>query len=373
MIYLNHSATSWPKPAAVTDAVTRCLEGLPSGQFRSTRFSEQGDPMDACRRGIAPLLGVDDWRRIFFTSGATEAANDVIRGLPLRGGRVLVTQTEHNSVLRPLYNLPDGPEITVVPCGPDGTVAPADVAAAIGPDVRAVFVNHCSNVTGAVQDLCAMREAAGRGALLVADVSQSAGCMPVPGDASEADVLIFTGHKAMLGPAGTGGFFLREGTALRPGKYGGTGTDSRTLVYRDGDWNYEPGTQNLPALAGLAAGAALVMREGVERIALRERALIRRLREGLSALPGVRVWSGDGPALSFTLDRLSPADLGFLLQESCGIIVRAGLHCAPLIHEAMGTAERGTVRASVGSSTTEDEIDALLDAVREIGSEGRTW
>ncbi len=377
MIYLNQAATTWPKPPCVLEAHGAALSAVPAGQFRGG-FSESGqDAMAVCRKRLGALLGVADTERIFFSSGATDSANALIYGLPLKGKRVLATQTEHNSILRPLMNLKDRVgRVEVVPCGISGYVAPETVEAMLDGDTAALFLNHCSNVTGVIQDVRAISQIVHRhGALLVLDAAQSAGCIPIEADAWDVDALIFTGHKALFGPQGTGGYYIRKSIPFLPYRYGGTGRNSRQMIYTADDYEYEPGTQNLPGIAALAAGVSYVLEQGVEQIARKERAFMDRLRHGLEAIDRARLY-GDhglscGPVLSFTIDGLSPADTAYILEGGYGIRVRAGLHCAPLIHKALGTEDFGTVRASVSAMNTEEEIDCLIGAVREIaGSMG---
>ena len=370
MVYLNQAATTWPKPRRVLEAHAAALSAPPRGQFRSSARGG-ADEMGQCRQKLGALLGIGDCERIFFCSGATDALNALVRGLPLDGGRVLATRTEHNSVLRPLMNHRDRVgAVDIVPCDGAGRVDPEAAEAMLAGGAAALFVNHCSNVTGAIQDVPALADAAHRhGALLVLDVAQSAGCVPVAAEAWGVDALAFTGHKGLFGPQGTGGYYVREGVALTPLRYGGTGRDSRRLTYGPGEYEYEPGTQNMPGIAALLAGVEYVLERGVENIRARERALIRRLRDGLSAMDGVTLYGGDpdesGPVMSFNFDGLSPADAAYIL-DGYGIRVRAGLQCAPLIHGAIGAPEAGTVRASVSDMNAPEDIDTLLEAAREI-------
>ena len=371
MIYLNQAASSWPKPPRVLAAHAAALSAVPAGQFRGGSSPEGADVMAACRKKLGALLGIADADRIYFSSGATDSANAVICGLPLKGRRVLATQTEHNSILRPLLNHRDRVgQVDIVPCDGAGRVAPQQVEAMLNGDTAAVFLNHCSNVTGMVQDVRVLSEIAhSHGALLVLDAAQSAGCVPLDADAWGADALIFTGHKSLFGPQGTGGYYVRGGIPFSPYRYGGTGRDSRQLTYGAGDYEFEPGTQNLPGIAALAAGVEYVLEEGVAEIARREQALIKRLRAGLGAIGRVRLYGGAeclGPVLSFNIDGLKPSDAAYILEGGYGIRVRAGLHCAPLIHKALGTEEFGTVRASVSNMNTDQDVDSLIHAVGEI-------
>ena len=372
MIYLNQAATTYPKPQCVLDAHTASFSAQPAGQFRSS--AAEADILEKCRRNLGTLLGIEEYDRIFFSSGATDSANALIYGLPLKGRNVVATQTEHNSILRPLMNLKEQVgSVTIVPCNADGRVEPQMVEKAITKETAAVFVNHCSNVTGMVQDIRAISEITKRkGIYLVVDASQSAGCIPLQADRWGIDILIFTGHKGLFGAQGTGGYYVRRAVSLTPYRYGGTGRDSSRLTYEDGAYEYETGTQNAPGLAALCAGVEYVLGRGVENIADKERRMMKALYAGLQEIPGIRLYgsaqSNQGPVMSFTCEGLAPSDIGYILQNGYGITVRTGLHCAPLIHEAMGTCRQGTVRVSISDLTKEADVQALLEARREICS-----
>ena len=262
MIYLNNAATSWPKPSSVCEAVQACLMDTPASQFRGGSAILKKDTEERCREKLGKLLGIQAHDRIFFTSGATESLNTVLCGLDYgeEGRGILATQTEHNSVLRPLMNQPvlKKHPVTIISCLENGAVTRNALEKGLeealentGKNPSALIVNHCSNVTGYVQDMKLIgnfvRE---NNLLLLVDVSQSAGCIPVDADSWRADGVIFTGHKSLLGIQGTGGFFIRKGLELKPLKYGGTGRNSQQLTYEDGDYEYEVGTQNLPGIKG---------------------------------------------------------------------------------------------------------------------------
>jgi cysteine desulfurase / selenocysteine lyase len=372
MIYLNNSATSWPKPQCVVDAYTACLYALPAGQFRSSSDEGIGDVIDAARKKLAALFHAPADGRIIFSSGATESANTVISGLDWGGAHIVSTVTEHNSIIRPLMNCHSAaPETTFVPCDDCGYVSPCDIQAALRPETKAIIVNHCSNVTGAVQNIAAVGAvAAERGILFIVDASQSAGCIPIDIQAAHIDILIFTGHKSLLGVPGTGGMYLRAGIQLRPFKFGGTGQNSARLVYTPDSWEYEPGTQNVPGIAALAAGIDYLQERGISLIRRQETALITETAERLRRIDRVKVYAGKkdacGPVLSFTIAGMSAADAGYILNGSYDIVVRTGLHCAPLMHKALGTAPGGTVRISISDWTTRAETDALVSAVEDI-------
>lgn len=413
MVYLNNAATTYPKPPAVLQAWREALESPPANAFRSTAVSSSAgeggdDVMATCRQQLGRLLGIARTDRIHFTSGATESINRLLLGLEgIDSLPVVATQTEHNSVLRPLYNLPHlqrPPHI--VPCDSTGRLLIDDLEQCLDRIGRSypehdtaphapsclLIVNHCSNVTGVIQDIPTIARLAHRyGALLLLDAAQSAGCLPIHCDRWGIDLLAFTGHKGLIGPPGTGGYYVRPGITLRPTFYGGTGRDSSRLIYPGSHpygYEYEVGTPNLPGIAALSAGAQYVLDRGIDHIMAHERQLIQTLRQGLDDLPRVKIYASDdeqrqGPVLSLRLEGMTPYDLGFVLHNVYGIAVRTGLHCSPLIHQAMGTASKGavvestvaggaaegTVRVSVQDLTTMADINTFLQAMREIVSD----
>lgn len=374
MIYLNNAATTYPKPQCVTDAYTAAFSAPPAGQFRSSGQGVEKDIFTRCRENLGRLFGISGPERIYFTSGATDSLNQLFYGLERKGRKILTTQTEHNSVLRPLYNgIAEGAEVEIVPCDPYGYVSPEEFEKRLTPDAGLFVLNHCSNVTGMIQDAARFGEIAEKhGVLFLLDASQSAGCIPIDCDAWHVDALVFTGHKGLFGPQGTGGYFLREGVRLRPYRYGGTGKDSSRLTYEDGDYEYETGTQNGHGVPALNAGAEYILERGVRRIAKEEQRLMELLYDGLSEIQGVTVYGKKGrnlgPALSMNLAGFRPSELAYILQNGYETVVRAGLHCAPLIHQAMGTQEAGTVRISISALTQEREAKEFLGIVREIAA-----
>lgn len=396
MIYLNNAATTWPKPPAVTKALTDAWLAPPEGQGRGVVSAYS--TMTACRKSLGRLLGIADTERIFFASSATDALNKLLPGIVAGVGAdrrarlksaptcvhppvTVVSQTEHNSVLRPVYNNPLlSSNVSVVPCDRQGYVTPEAVehvlqqfSQSTQSALRIFVLNHCSNVTGAVQDAKAIGEIAHRhGFLFVLDVSQSAGCVPIDADGWEVDALTFTGHKALFGPQGTGGFYVRCSVPFHPVVFGGTGRDSSIIRY-DGNYEYEVGTQNVVGIAGLNAGVEYVLRLGTDYIMNTERAMIERIYDDLSQWPEVTLYGpspGDGRprsgVLSFAVAGMSPSDVAYILYSTNGIVLRSGLHCCPLIHEAMGTDKHGTIRLSVSALTTADDIQAFLDAMHQL-------
>ncbi len=377
IVYLNNAATTYPKPQCVLSAHAAALCAVPVSQYRSTADCEGKDVFEECRTSIGRLLHIADTQRIWFSSGATDSANKLISGLVFSGKKIITTQIEHNSILRPLFNHPVYKEqLMILPCDGKGEVDFTPIFQLKKGEASALFLNHCSNVTGMIQDMEAVCRAAKERQLLVfADISQSAGCIPIDVDGWGLDGVIFTGHKGLLGVQGTGGHYVRKGIDLRPVSYGGTGRDSSRLTYEDGNYEYEVGTQNAAGIAALLAGTEYVRSLGVEEIKRKETALVDRLYQGLEEIEGVHtimVPKGSrGSLLSMTVDGLMPSDIAYILQNGYGIVVRAGLHCAPLIHHAAGTQRYGTVRISTGLFTEKEHIDLVLEAVAEISASVR--
>ncbi len=383
MIYLNNAATTYPKPECVKAAVEQVIVLPPSSQYRDFLGTEQTsvNSMQECREALAALFGIQQPERIVFSSGATQGMNQIVRGLCLDGAEILVSQTEHNAVLRTVCNIPRQPKIMVAPCDKQGYLSPSDFEALVTENTKAVFVNHCSNVTGAVADLRAISKMVHeKGALFIADVSQSAGVLPIDVEDMGIDILCFTAHKGLYGIEGSGGYYVRTGIPFVSSEFGGTGVNSRQIRMDKKTWpQAEPGTQNLPGIAGLLAGLRFIERTGRETIRKKEIMLLGYLQRGMKELQkqypgcGLRVFcGGEAPVLSFTMETMKPQDIGYILAGSYGIITRTGLHCAPLIHRAMGTEKNGTVRISLSFFNTIEEMDYFLDALRGLAAASGT-
>ena len=379
-IYLDNAATSFPKPEAVYEAVDRYNRqvGVAVGRSAYRQAIELHRVIDRCRVLAAQILGAEGPERIIFTFNATDGLNLAIHGLLRPGDHVVTSVVEHNSVLRPLRDEEErnGVRVSRVAADGSGWVDPDAVRKAIGPDTRLVALLHASNVTGTIQPIREVAEIAHEaGALVLVDAAQTAGHLPIDLRTLPADVLACAGHKGLLGPLGTGLLYVRPGVEdqLRSLRQGGTGSrseeDRQPAHLPD---KYESGNHNAPALCGLAAALEFLIDQRVDAIEVHESRLTRRLLEGLAAIPGVQVY-GPGPdrprvgVVSFTLDGFEPQDLATILDESFGIQARAGLHCAPGAHRAIGTFDRGgTVRFSTSLFTTEADIDAALTAVGRI-------
>ena len=382
MIYFDNAATSWPKPASVIDAMVHFMTEVGANPGRSAhRMSiEAGRIVYETREAVARLFNVADPLRIVFGLNATEALNLALRGILRPGDHVVTTSMEHNSVMRPLRALEEAGaiEISVVPCTTSGLLDPADVQSALRPKTRMIVLNHASNVVGSVLPVAEVGEVARRhGALLLVDAAQTAGCYPLDMEAMSIDLLAFTGHKALLGPQGTGGLCIGERVEaedIEPVKRGGTGSRSQ----REEQPTFLPdrcesGTPNTVGLAGLRAGVEFVLQEGVEAIRAHEVSLTRRLIAGLREIPGVTVYGSHDPelqtaAVSFNVKGLEPSEVGLMLDEGHGIMSRVGLHCAPAAHRTMGTFPAGTVRFGLSYFNTAEEVDEALAALTEIAA-----
>jgi cysteine desulfurase family protein len=382
-IYFDNAATSWPKPPAMMEAMQRFNDTIGGNPGRSghSLSVEAGRVVYEARERVATLFGADDPLSIVFTKNATEALNLALFGLLKPGDHVVTSGMEHNSVMRPLRFLEgQGVEVSVVPCSPTGELDPDDVKRHMDLNTRVVVMTHASNVTGTVLPVQQCAEIAhDQGCLFIVDASQTAGQLPVHVESVGADILCFTGHKALLGPQGTGGLYICPGVEglLKPLMHGGTG--SRSEFEEQPDFlpdMLEAGTPNAIGLAGLSAGVGFLLDQGVETVREREEGLMARFLEGLTALEGATLY---GPSdvrrrtavISFNIEGLSPSDVAFVLDEEYAILSRPGLHCAPVAHRTLGTFPEGAVRFSFGAFTTEDEITLGLEALTDLGRQAR--
>jgi cysteine desulfurase family protein len=379
MIYLDHAATSWPKPPAVLRAMADFLDqsGGNPGRSGHRLAIAAGRIIYAAREAAAALFGVPDPLRVIFTHNATCALNLALHGLLRPGDRVVTTGIEHNAVMRPLRALePQGVEVMVAPCAPDGSLNLAAFGDALAGGARLAVVCQASNVCGVLAplaEIAALAHAAG--ALLLVDAAQTAGVVPIDMPGLGVDLLAFTGHKGLQGPPGTGGLALGERVdvaELAPLVQGGTGSRSEHEFQPEFlPDKYESGTPNGVGIAGLGAGIQWLQERGVEAIRAHEIALTQRLLEGLGEIPGVRVY---GPAevarrtavVSFTVAGRRVSELGGRLDDEHGVLARVGLHCAPAAHKTLGTFPEGTVRLAPGPLTTLAEIDAALAVVAQV-------
>lgn len=369
-VYVNNAATSWPKPPQVGATVASCVSGIPYHAGRSGFAA--ADIAGECRHLLARLLAVKDKARIVLGHNATHGINIALHGLRFRRGAAIVTTAaEHNSVLRPLHYLAKTKYITVhiLPVDKQGRVDPEEWQKAIlkhSPQL-AVFT-HASNVTGAANDAALLAGIAKeRGTITLLDASQSLGIIPVLPEAWSVDMVAFTGHKYLLGPPGTGGLYIAPHIELEPVWVGGTGVQSDLAEMPEAmPIRFEAGTPNDPAIAGLGAALSWSTNHLLDSGVMTDKT--ERLASGLAALGAnvIEVVSPRTPVISFTLPSCPVEDAGELLHTSFGIVCRTGLHCAPLIHNYLGTAPSGTIRFSLSRFTTDEDIDYCLRAIEAI-------
>ena len=387
--YLDNAATSWPKPPEVFAAWEHAGRSIGAAAGRATyREAVAADAIRSrCRAAVARLLGNVDPQRVAFPAGATLGLNMAIHGLLGSGDHVIATAADHNATLRPLHWLESRGliELSIVPCDGAGCVDPEEVARAWRPATRLVVCSHASNVTGAIQDVRALGALAhDRGGLLLLDAAQSLGQIACSTAGYGADIVVAPSHKWLLGPAGAGILWARPDIDLAPLVQGGTGSASDSLAMPDSFTDrMEPGTPDLPALAGLLAAVEWLATQSIDAVGQRCRELAAAAAAGLGAIDGVRVIGpyasgargspadgsgGDAiaPIVSFTVEGYDPAEVSLLLEQIAGVQVRSGFHCAACIHPHLGTQNGGTVRASFGPYNTGDDVDAVVSAVQKL-------
>lgn len=378
MIYLDNAATTLHKPPQVGQAMLEALRtaGNPGrGAHEPTLHASR--LVYNARLAMARLLNAPDPSCIAFTANATEALNLALNGLFSAKDHIITSVGEHNSVLRPLYRLREqGARLDFIETDERGCFCDLQWDAFIRPDTRAFVLTMASNVTGSQPDIEeASRTAHRNGMLLVVDASQTAGAQPIDVQALGIDVLCFTGHKALLGPQGTGGLYVRPGLSLRPLVVGGSGVHSFDEQHpTQMPAALEAGTLNVPGLAGLCAGAEWLLEQGVENLQKKEAALAGLFYEKIRDIPNVKIY-GDpmekhrAPIISLNIGDEDSARTADILWEDYGICVRAGAHCAPLMHRSLGTVGQGVVRFSFSHFNTEQEILQAAQAVRELAQE----
>jgi cysteine desulfurase family protein len=378
-IYLDNAATSFPKPEPVCQGVAEYLKTACASLSRgSHRGAVQVEEMFLETRSLlGELFNVkpEHINRIVFASGATEALNTAVQGLLKPGSHVITSGIEHNALWRPLKMLErEGiVELSVIPCPEGHALDPEELANALRDNTALVAVTHASNVTGAIQPIPQIgqicREA---GIPLLVDGAQTGGVYPIDVDGWNISLLAFTGHKGLMGPQGTGGLYIGPELELKPLKYGGTG--SASLPHEMPAWlpdRFEAGTPNGPGIAGLRAAVKFIIAEGLEQIRRHELELAVRLQQGLAEIPGVTVYGPADPAakvpiVSCNVGGVDSEEVAYVLDEVYDIQVRAGLHCAPQAHRALGTLDQGAVRFSIGYFNTKEQIDAVLEVVEVI-------
>lgn len=377
VIYLDHAATSWPKPAEVGEAMMEILNGpsANSGRGNYGMALQAGRTLFQTRVRLANLFHIDNPNDIVFTSNTTEALNLAIKGCLKPGDHVIATMVEHNSVRRPLEYLKrtQGIKVDYLSLNSEGELDLAELERAFRPDTKLLVCAHSSNLLGSILPIGEMSQIAHEhGALILVDAAQTAGGYPIDVSSLGIDLLAFPGHKSLLGPQGTGGLYIHPDVDLEPLMHGGTGSQSEALemplVRPD---RYEAGTLNAVGIAGLGAGVKQVLEIGVEQIYNHEWQLTQNIMAELGKIKKVMLL-GPQPGkprtgiVAFTVQDQDASSVAFQLDRKFGIAVRAGYHCTPLGHMTAGTSAGGAIRASVGYATTEGDIDALIAAIQYI-------
>ena len=378
MIYLDNAATTLHKPPQVEQAILEALHtaGNPGRGAHEPTLHAARIVLDT-RLALAELFHVPDPSCIFFAANATMALNTVLTGVLHPGDHVITTVCEHNSVLRPLYRLrAQGVEVSFTGVDAAAQLCYDQWKTLLHPTTRALVVTGASNVTGNGTDLARAADFAHRhGLLFIVDAAQTAGAQPIDVQQLGIDALCFTGHKALLGPQGTGGAYVRPSLRVAPLLVGGSGVHSFDETHPlQMPTALEAGTLNVHGLAGLCAGVRWLLEQGVENLAAREAALAHLFYEQVRTAPGVTVY-GDmtmrprAPIVALNIGQEDSARVADILWEDYGICVRAGAHCAPLMHKALGTAEQGVVRFSFSHFNTEQEVQQAAQAVCALARE----
>lgn len=379
MIYLDNAATTWPKPEGVYQAVVNFMReiGANPGRGGHRASVRAAKIIGDTRKKVSRLFNVKNTQRVIFTSNATHSINLALKGLLQPGDHVIATALEHNSTLRPLFKLlQKGVRVTIIPCSPQGFIDPALVKKEILPSTRLICLNHASNVLGTlapVQEVGSI--AREKDIIFMLDAAQTAGIYSIDVEEMKIDLMAFPGHKSLLGPQGTGGLFVGERVRLDSLFEGGTGSASESFAQPDRlPDKLESGTPNTPGIAGLGAGIDFILQEGMEKIRAHEQELTAYLLQGLKEFKEITVY-GPGsveqqaPLVAFNVKGKDSTDISYMLDKFYDIATRSGLHCAPLVHKALGTLEQGAVRASIGYFNTRGDIDGLLHGLAAIVKE----
>ncbi|SHK35588.1 aminotransferase class V-fold PLP-dependent enzyme [Hespellia stercorisuis] len=379
MIYLDNAATTMKKPQEVVDAVVHAMGSLGNaGRGVHSASLESSRTVFDTRERLAAFFHADSPKQIVFTSNSTEALNTAVKGVLNPGDHVITTMLEHNSVLRPLYELERaGVELSFVQSSRQGTVDYEDFEKEIRENTKAIVCTHGSNLTGNLVDIKRVGEIAKKHDLIfIVDASQTAGVFPIDVKDMHVDILCFTGHKGLLGPQGTGGMCVREGLVVRPLKTGGSGVQTYSKTHPvEMPTALEAGTLNGHGLAGLDAAVQYLEKKGIDEIRREEQHLMWRFYDGVKDLPGVKIYGDFDRSqercaiVTLNIGDYDSSEVSDELSMTYEISTRPGAHCAPLMHEALGTVEQGAVRFSFSHFNTEAEIDEAVRALRELTTE----
>lgn len=374
MIYFDNAATTLHKPQEVIDAVIKAMTSMGNaGRGNTSASMEASHIIFDTRENLAKLFNIKDSSRIAFTCNSTEALNIAIKGSLTTGDHVITTMLEHNSVLRPLYEMENkGVELSIIQADKLGNISYDEIQSLIKNNTKSIVCTHGSNLTGNLVDIEKIGKLCKEHNLLfIVDVSQTAGVFPIDVEKMNIDILCFTGHKSLLGPQGTGGIFVKEGIEVTPLKSGGTGilTYSKTQPSIM-PTHLEAGTLNGHGIAGLNAGIEFINKIGMKKIREKEENLMWRFYNKVKELPHIKIYGDFSkkercPIVTLNIDNYDSGDIAEELLNY-GVATRAGGHCAPLMHEALGTIEQGAVRFSFGYFNTEEEVDEVIKIIKNI-------
>ena len=379
-VYLDNAATTFPKPPEVIAFMTDfyAKRGVNPGRTGFDLAVEAEEVLIRSRQTLTGFFGGTDSNRLVFAHNVTDALNTLIGSALAPGDHAITTCLEHNSVLRPMYQMQGrGVDVDFVPFDADGYVRPEDIEARIRPGTKLVVVNHGSNVIGTIQPVAEIgRICRKHGVLFAIDAAQTAGVVPIHATDMEIDVVCFTGHKSLFAPPGTGGMYISEHVDLTPCRSGGTGVKSALKRQPDEfPWRFEFGTLNSMGIAGLLAGQEWIAAHGgPERIYEHEMKLAHTLHDGLAEIDGIVLYCADldrdhMPVIAFNVEGADASLVGTILDVDHDVITRTGLHCAPLVHEGIGTADiGGSVRFSIGPFNTEEDVARALAAVKDVAA-----
>ena len=378
MIYLDNAATTMRKPQEVIDAVVTAM-GSMGNAGRGAHAASLGASRTVfeTRERLANFFHAENPKQIVFTANSTESLNIALKGTLNPGDHVVSTVLEHNSVLRPLYALEEqGVEVTLLNSNLQGMVDYDDFEKAVKDNTRMIVCTHGSNLTGNLLDVKRIGQIAKKhGLLFVVDASQTAGVFPIDVQEMQIDILCFTGHKGLLGPQGTGGMYVREGVSVRPLKVGGSGVQTYNKKHpSEMPTALEAGTLNGHGIAGLDAAIGYLEKEGIDNIRAKEQKLMWKFYNGVKDIPNVKVYGDFGgtercAVVSLNIGEYDSSEVSDELLMTYGISTRAGGHCAPLMHEALGTVEQGAVRFSFSHYNTDEEVETAIRAVKELAED----
>jgi len=378
MIYLDNAATTMHKPQEVIDAVVTAM-GSMGNAGRGAHAASLGASRTVfeTRERLANFFHAENPKQIVFTANSTESLNIALKGTLNPGDHVVSTVLEHNSVLRPLYALEEqGVEVTLLNSNLRGMVDYDEFEKAVKDNTRMIVCTHGSNLTGNLLDVKRIGQIAKKhGLLFVVDASQTAGVFPIDVQEMQIDILCFTGHKGLLGPQGTGGMYVREGVSVRPLKVGGSGVQTYNKKHpSEMPTALEAGTLNGHGIAGLDAAIGYLEKEGIDNIRAREQELMWKFYNGVKDIPNVKVYGDFGgtercAVVSLNIGDYDSSEVSDELLMTYGISTRAGGHCAPLMHEALGTVEQGAVRFSFSHYNTDEEVETAIRAVKELAED----